>query len=170
MIKKNSILMITDVKNYTEEYSGNNDSKGTNNEDNNDSYNINNSDSSDIGSGYETNVDEEEVTHGGAENIERAFDVALSARSNLENPTRSARYIGQSKRTQRRQNAAFRRAAFGTKPLTAYFIKQVSEHEQEGEEDLQQDDSTESSESNNNTSNWTDPKLSASIEKLKEMK
>nr|CCA14709.1 AlNc14C5G765 [Albugo laibachii Nc14] len=117
--------------------------KGTNNEDNNDSGNINTSDSSDIGSGYETNDEEEEVTHGVAENIERAFNAALSSRSSLEYPTGLRRYIGQSKRTRRRKNAPFKRAAVGTKPLTAYFIKQIAEHEQEGEEDSQQADFTE---------------------------
>nr|CCA14425.1 AlNc14C3G522 [Albugo laibachii Nc14] len=169
LIEHDSIVKCTDVNNHREEDSGNNDNTGTTNEDNNDSWNINNSDSSDIGSGYERN-DEEEVTHGVAEHIERAFNAALSARSNLENPSRPARYIGQSKRTQRRKNAALKRTVVGTKPLTAYIIKQMAENEQEGEEDSQQDDSAESSDSNNNTSNWTDAKLSASIEKLKAMK
>nr|CCA27749.1 AlNc14C666G12365 [Albugo laibachii Nc14] len=169
LIEHDSIVKCTDVSNHKEEDSGNNNNRGTTNEDNNDSWNINNSDSSDIGSVYETN-DDEKVTHGVAEIIERAFNAALSARYNLENPTRPARCIGQSKRTQRRKNAAFKRAAVGTKPLTAYFIKQMAEHEQEGEEDSQQDDSAESSDSNENTSNWTDAKRSASIEKVKAMK
>nr|CCA20402.1 AlNc14C93G5766 [Albugo laibachii Nc14] len=169
LIKHDSIVKCTDVNNHREEGSGNKDIRRTTNEDTNDSWNINHSDSSDIGSGYETNDDEEEVTHGVAENIERAFNADLSTRSKLENPTRPARYIGQSKRTQRRKNAALKRAVVGTKPLTAYIIKQMAEHEQEGEENWQQDDSAESSESNNNTSNWTDAKLSASLEKLKAM-
>nr|CCA21922.1 AlNc14C138G7153 [Albugo laibachii Nc14] len=170
LIEHDCIVKCTDVNNHREEDSGNNDNRGTTNEDNNDSWNINNSDSSDIGSGCKTNGVEEEVTYGVAENIERVFNAALSTRSNLENPTRPARYIVQSKCTQRRKNAAFKRAAVGTKPLTAYFIKQMAEHEQEGEEDSQQDDFAESSDSNNKTSNWTVAKFSASIETLKAMK
>ena len=83
LIENDRIVKSTDVKNHREEDNGNNDNRGITNEDNNDSWNINNSDSSDIGSGYETNDDEEEVTPGVAKNIERACNAALSARSNL---------------------------------------------------------------------------------------
>nr|CCA20644.1 AlNc14C99G5990 [Albugo laibachii Nc14] len=134
LIKHDSTVKCADVNNHREEDSGNKDNRRTTNEDNNDSWSINNSDSSDIGSGTKQMIIEEEVTHGVAENIEKAFNAALSTRSNLENPTRPARYIGQSKCTQRRKIAAFKCAAVGTKPLTAYFIKQMAEHEQEGEE------------------------------------
>nr|CCA26099.1 AlNc14C346G10860 [Albugo laibachii Nc14] len=147
LIEHDSIVKCTDVNNHREEDSGNNDNTGTTNEDNNDSWNKNNSDSSDIGSGYETNDDDDEKIPPGQH--------AILANQNAPKDE---------------ENSAFKRAVVGTKPLTAYIIKLMAENEQEGEEDSQRDDSAESSDSNNNTSNWTDAKLSASIEKLKAMK
>nr|CCA22867.1 AlNc14C171G8000 [Albugo laibachii Nc14] len=157
LIKQDSIVKCIHVHNHRQEDSGNKDNRRTNNEDNNDSWKINNSDLSDIGSGYETNDDEEEKIPPGQHAM-------------LANPNAPKDEKMQHLNLQPSVMAQYPPSMTNPRTLTAYFIKQMAEHEQEGEDDSQQDDSTESSENNINTSNWTDATLSASIEKLKAMK